>query len=91
MKEVALADAQLPALVAEVEATGETILLTRDGKPAAALAPAPQGKLGHEERAAVVRGLVEALDRMSREHPRTAEPLSWEELKADMYPEDRYG
>ncbi len=40
MKEVPLSDTPVDRLVAEIERTGETIVLTRDGKPAATLRPA---------------------------------------------------
>ena len=84
-REVALYDAKnsLSALVAEVEKTGGEIIITRHGKPAVKIAPLGP-RVSDEERARVFRQLAEERDRMAREHPETARPFSWEELKADM-------
>jgi prevent-host-death family protein len=89
MKEVALYNARntLSALVAEVERTGEEVVITRHGKPVARLAPARVQRTP-EERAALLRSLIAKRDAMAAEHPETAAPLSWEELKADMHPDD---
>jgi prevent-host-death family protein len=89
MREVALYEAKnkLSALVAEVEESGEEIVITRHGKPAARLAPVGR-KSTPESRAALGAMLRENIERIAREHPASLTPLSWEELKADM-DEDR--
>lgn len=90
MKLVALhvAKNQLSALIDEVEA-GEEIVITRHGKPAARLGRISTRVVrSPEERRATFDRLREHLERMRREHPESATPLSWEELKADM-DEDR--
>lgn len=89
MREIALYDAKnsLSALIAEVEKTGEEVVITRHGKPVAKLGPV-QAAQSREERAALWAEVIAARDAMAREHPETAAPLSWEELKSDMYPDD---
>lgn len=89
MKEVALSDAPAPLgeLVAEIERTGETVVLTREGKPAATLEPARSAPLGQPV-AEVLARIVARRDDLAREHPETARPIPWEELKAEM-DEDR--
>ena len=81
MKEIPLHEAKngLSALVAEVEASGESVIITRHGKPAARLSSAAADDRG-EMRAAVARRLIEQLE---RDTPRADGP-SWEELKSEM-------
>ena len=81
MREVPLYDAKngLSALVAEVESTGESVIITRHGKPAACLSALPT-KDRERSRAAVARTLIEQLE---REEPGPGGP-SWEELKSEM-------
>ena len=87
MKEVALYDAknQLSALVAEVEASGEEIVITRHGKPAARLGPAsaPQ-KMSQAEAAARLRAIRDRLAAKGLD----SEPLPWETLKRWMRDEE---
>ncbi|WP_411286531.1 type II toxin-antitoxin system Phd/YefM family antitoxin, partial [Phenylobacterium sp.] len=76
MREVGLLEAKthLSALVADVERGGETIVITRHGKPVAELKPSravagdPQRRLSGPELAGRFRKLRE---RISRESPKT--------------------
>ncbi len=85
MREVGLLEAKthLSALVAEVERGGETIVITRHGKPVAELTPSAQAKeapvrrLSGPELAERFRKLRE---RISRESPET-DNLTWEEIR----------
>ena len=81
MKEVPLHEAKngLSALIAEVEAGGESVLITRHGKPAARLSAVSPDDRG-EARAALVRTLLAELD----EEEAPAVVVDWEELKGDM-------
>ena len=89
MKEVPLYDARnaLSALIAEVEATGEPITITRHGVPAARLVPtsAPDVADGVARRAALGRLLFERLDERSNGQAggSTSSP-TWDELKAEL-------
>lgn len=81
MKEIPLYDAKngLSALIAEVEMTGESVIITRHGKPAACLsAVAVQNR--DASRAAVARLLIERLE----QDDLRADGPSWSELKAEM-------
>ena len=85
MKEVPLHDAEngLSALVAEVETSGESVIITRHGKPAAclsAIAPKNRG----ETRRAVAQLLIERLEREASDDGPT-----WPELKSNMDAERR--
>lgn len=88
-REVALYDAKnsLSTLVSEVEASGEEIVITRHGKPAAKLTPV-KSKLSAEEVQAVLAEVIAARDALAAAHPETLTPMTWEELKAEMYPDD---
>ena len=88
MKEVALYDAknQLSALIQEVEETGEEILITRHGKPAAKLSPAAVPTA--EERAAAWARLAALQEESARRFP-DAPQMTWEELKALARDEDK--
>lgn len=84
MREVGVLEAKthLSALVADVERGGETIIITRHGKPVAELKPsraavAPQRRLSGPELAERFRKLRE---RISRESPET-DNLTWEEIR----------
>ncbi len=98
MREIALAqsapsdsapaDPALADLVAEIEATGETILLTRNGQPAATLAPAGNA-LRPKSNTALGDLLLAHLDHLAHRDPHTLTPLTWEALKADIDAEDR--
>ena len=81
MKEIPLHEAKniLSALVAEVETSGESVIITRHGKPAACLSSVTTGDRG-EARTAVARLLIEQLE---RETSRAAGP-TWEELRSEM-------
>lgn len=85
MKEIALADAKnnLSALIAEIEATGEEVIVTRHGKPAARLVRAT-ARATDEDRAALGRYLLQRMETLANDHPASAEPLSWDDLKALM-------
>jgi antitoxin (DNA-binding transcriptional repressor) of toxin-antitoxin stability system len=90
MKLVPLSEAKnrLSALIDEVEA-GAEIVITRHGKPAARLGrPAPRHPFSDADRDAGYRFLKEHFERMQRDQPQSAEPLSWEQLKSEM-DEDR--
>lgn len=89
MREVALYDAKnaLSKLVAEVEAGGEEVVITRHGKPAAKLV-AVRREPTMEERQAAGRELLRLRDEMAKEY--SGPPLSWDELKAMMRDEDKY-
>jgi prevent-host-death family protein len=84
VREVGLLEAKthLSALVADVERGGETIVITRHGKPVAELQPsraaaAPQRRLTGPELAERFRKLRE---RISRESPET-DNLTWEDIR----------
>ena len=79
MKEVPLSDTPVDRLVAEAERTGETIVLTRDGKPAATLKAAPQFP-SKEEREAAIKGLQE-LSASIAARGTEGWPTTWEEIK----------
>lgn len=89
MREVALYDAKngLSALIQEIAETGEEILITRHGKPAARLAPVTRVPTPDERREALQR-LRALRDRLAAEG-RGVEPISWEELKAEARNEDK--
>ena len=81
MKEIPLHEARnsLSALVAEIEASGESVIVTCHGKPAARLSSAAAEDRG-ETRATVARRLIEQLE---RDTP-LADGPSWEELESEM-------
>ena len=83
MREVALYDVKnnLSALIAEVEATGEEIVITRHGAPAAKLSPVAKS-LSSESRAAVLNRIAAERDAWARAHPEAAKPVAWEDVKA---------
>jgi prevent-host-death family protein len=68
-------------LIAEVEATGEEIVITRHGAPAARLVPVA-GRLSRAEREAIVSAIAGSRDAWAAAHPQAAVPLSWDEVKA---------
>lgn len=89
MREVALYDAKngLSALVQEVEDTGEEIVITRHGKPAARLAPVTRTPT-LEERQEALRQLAELRVREG-ERARDLPRVAWEDLKREMRDEDK--
>ncbi len=89
MKEVALHDAKnrLSALIAEIEESGEEVVITRHGKPTVRLCPVDPVD-DREARRAVAAYLIARRDERALAYPRSAEPLSWEELKRES-DEDR--
>jgi prevent-host-death family protein len=89
MREVALYDAKnaLSALIQEVVETGAEILITRHGKPAAKLSPV-SAPMSADERAQIMRRVLENRDARARQNPNEAHATTWEELKAWM-DEDR--
>jgi prevent-host-death family protein len=88
MREIALYDAKnsLSALIAAVEATGETIVITRHGKRVAQLGPT-HPNITTADRAAAIRDLIFLRHEIARQHP-DAPAMSWEELKALMRDEE---
>lgn len=88
MKEIALYDAKnaLSALIASVEATGETIVITRHGKPAAQLGPISRAPT-RARRAEAIEGLLGLRAQVARDHPDSA-AIGWEELKILMRDEE---
>lgn len=72
MREVALYDAKnsLSALIQEVEETGQEIIITRHGKPAARLSPAAQ-PVRRERAAALARlaAIQEEAEKAGANHP----------------------
>lgn len=61
MREIGVLEARtgFSALVAEVERTGEEVLVTRHGRPVVRISPAiPRPRLNAEERAALVRQII---------------------------------
>lgn len=85
MKSVPIFEAKnrLSALIQEVEETGESITLTRHGRPVARLTPALKQRTP-EERAEIWREASEDRERLARDWPASAQPVSWEEIKADI-------
>jgi prevent-host-death family protein len=85
MREVPLVDAKnnLSALIAEIEATGEDIVVTRHGKPAVRLVRA-EDRPTAEDRAVLGRYLLSRLDDVAADHPASGSPLGWDEVKALM-------
>lgn len=85
MREVPLVDAKnnLSALIAEIEATGEEIVVTRHGKPAVRLVRIEAGPTA-EERAVLGRYLLSRLDGVAADHPASGTPLDWDEVRALM-------
>ena len=83
MREVALYDVKnnLSALIAEVEATGAEIVITRHGAPAAKLGPVAK-PLSLDERLAVLNRIAADRDAWARAHPESAKPIAWDEVKA---------
>lgn len=84
-REVALYEAKnrLSALVADVEESGQEVVITRHGRPAVRIAPLTR-RATRESRAELGAFLLAHLDRLARERPESRTPISWEELKADM-------
>jgi prevent-host-death family protein len=89
MREIALYDAKntLSALIAEIEASGEEIVITRHGTPVAKLGPMVKQPNESERRAAFDR-LAANRDAFAAAHPQAAAPTRWETVKAWM-DEDR--
>jgi len=81
VKEVPLYEAKngLSALIAEVESTGESVIITRHGKPAACLTAIVAGDRSLA-RQAIARLLIEQLE---REDAQATGP-DWTELKSEM-------
>ncbi len=80
-KEVALHDAKngLSALIAQIESTGESVIITRHGKAAARLAP-----IAREDRSAARKAIARLLiDRLDQDERAGTGP-SWQELKSEM-------
>ena len=88
MKEIAIYDAKnnLSSLIAAIEATGETVVITRHGKPAAQLGPTHH-KPTRAARLAAIQDLTELRAEIASGHP-NSQPLSWEALKVLMRDEE---
>jgi prevent-host-death family protein len=89
MRQIALYEAKntLSLLIADVEATGEEIVITRHGTPAAKLVPIIRPKTPNEKSLLLSR-LAENRDAWSRGNVESHERLSWNTIKAWM-DEDR--
>lgn len=89
MREIALYEAKntLSSLIADVEASGEEIVITRHGTPAARLVPIIRPKTPHEKSLLLSR-LAENRDAWSSGIGERHERISWETIKAWM-DEDR--
>ncbi len=89
MREIALYDAKngLSALVQEVEETGEEIIITRHGKPAARLAPVELSP-SQEQREAALERLRKLQEKLALEG-RGTEPVDWETVKREARNEDK--
>lgn len=85
MREVALYDAKnnLSALIAEIEASGEEILITRHGAPAARLSPVAPS-LSPAQRAEILARIAANRDAWAAAHAEAARPIPWENVKAWM-------
>jgi prevent-host-death family protein len=90
--EIPEARAELSSLIAHVERTGEDVVLTRNGRPAARLSP-----IGSTDRTAVadpVAGPRRVKDILAHRDARPPEPgfddLSWDELRRIARGEDRF-
>lgn len=89
MREVALYDAKnnLSALIAEIEASGEEIVITRHGAPAAKLGPVARAA-SPAQKADLLARLAAHRDAWAAAHAQAAKPIGWETGKAWM-DEDR--
>lgn len=89
MREVALYDAKngLSALIQEVEETGEEIIITRHGKPAARLAPVAATP-SLEQRQTALEKLRQLQEQLALEG-RGTEPVDWETVKRLARNEDK--
>jgi antitoxin (DNA-binding transcriptional repressor) of toxin-antitoxin stability system len=89
MRETALYDAKntLSALIAEIEASGKEIVITRHGTLAAKLGPVARAPT-HAERADLLARLAANRDAWARAHVHAAEPVDWETVNSWM-DEDR--
>ena len=85
MREIALYDAKnnLSALIAEIEASGEEIVITRHGAPAAKLVPVTRAATP-QERANVLSRLAANRDAWVAANAGAAQPVPWEQVKAWM-------
>ncbi|MFN0023231.1 MAG: type II toxin-antitoxin system Phd/YefM family antitoxin [Parvularculaceae bacterium] len=85
MREIALYDARnnLSALIDEVAASGEEILITRHGAPAARLAPVLRIASAADRRALFAR-LAASRDAFAITHANAAAPVPWDEVKSWM-------
>jgi prevent-host-death family protein len=89
MREIALYEARnnLSALIDEVAASGQEIVITRHGAPAARLAPVVRSASAAERRALFAR-LAASRDAFAAANSRAARPVAWDEVKSWM-DEDR--
>lgn len=91
MREVGILEAKtgLSGLVADVERTGEAVVLTRHGRAAAKIVPIDRSpKAGSRDRAKVVREILARRD--ARPVLSDWEQLSWDVLKRIARNEDRH-
>ena len=89
MRQIALYEAKntLSLLIADVEARGEEIVITRHGTPAAKLVPIIRPK-SPDEKSQLLSRLAVNRDAWSSKVGESQEPVSWETVKAWM-DEDR--
>ena len=73
---------RLSALIAEIQESGEEVVITRHGKPAARVLPVdPEDD--REARRAVAAYVIARRNERAVADPRSRDPLSWEELKRE--------
>lgn len=93
MREIGVLEAKtsFTSLIAEVERTGEEVLVTRRGRAAVKIVPAaPQRQaLSPSERRAVAEKIIAWRDAQPVD-PALAD-MSWDELKRAIRDEDRHG
>jgi antitoxin (DNA-binding transcriptional repressor) of toxin-antitoxin stability system len=89
MREIALYEAKntLSSLIADIEASGEEIVITRHGMPAARLSPIVR-VMTVQEKAAILSQIAANRDAWARDNPQKGDAPTWEEIKAWM-DEDR--
>ena len=91
MRQVGVLEAKtsFTSLIAEVERTGEEVLVTRHGKAAAKIVPARGARSSDQgDRAEIIRGILARRD--ARPVLSDWEDLSWDVLKRIARNEDRY-
>ena len=93
MREIAVGDAEtrLGALIDEIERTGDDIVITRQGRPAARLTPTGAGGRTDVQRRASRARLLRRLQDIRTLHPEASDPIAWETVKGWMYDDEDGG